>query len=112
MLLQRQSKLPITVNLNATILLLIALIAANLPFLLERIFFIVKPKTGNKNFAWRLLELVVLYFIVGGIGLLLENKIGDIHPQKWEFYAITASLFVVFAYPGFVYRYLWRRRGA
>ena len=99
-------------NLNAIILLLVALIAANLPFLLERIFFIVQPKTGSKNVAWRLLELVVLYFIVGGIGLLLENKLGDIHPQKWEFYAITASLFVVFAYPGFVYRYLWRRRGA
>lgn len=99
-------------NLNATILLLVALIAANLPFLLERIFFIVKPKSGSKNVAWRLLELVVMYFIVGGIGLLLENKIGDIHQQKWEFYAITASLFVVFAYPGFVYRYLWRRRGA
>ena len=98
-------------NLNAILLPLVALIAANLPFLLERIFFIVKPKSGSKNFAWRLLELTVLYFIVGGIGLLLENKIGDIHPQKWEFYAITASLFVVFAYPGFVYRYLWRRRG-
>ena len=98
-------------NLNALILLFVALIAANLPFLLERIFFVVKPKTGSKNVAWRLLELIVLYFIVGGIGLLLENKIGDIHPQKWEFYAITASLFVVFAYPGFVYRYLWRRRG-
>lgn len=98
-------------NLNALILLLLALIAANLPFMLERILFIVKPKKGSKNFAWRLLELIVLYFIVGGIGLLLENKIGDIHTQKWEFYAITASLFVVFAYPGFVYRYLWRRRG-
>lgn len=109
--MHRQSKSPTTVNLNATILLLVALIAANLPFLLERIFFIVKPKSGSKNFAWRLLELTVLYFIVGGIGLLLENNISDIHPQKWEFYAITASLFVVFAYPGFVYRYLWRRRG-
>lgn len=98
-------------NLNPIILLLVALIAANLPFLVERIFFLVTPKSGVKNIAWRLLELVVLYFIVGGIGLMLENKIGDIHQQKWEFYAITASLFVVFAYPGFVYRYLWRRRG-
>jgi uncharacterized membrane protein len=99
------------VNLNATILLLVALIAANLPFLLERIFFIVKPKNGSKKVAWRQLELVVLFFIVGGIGLLLENKLGDIHKQKWEFYAITTALFIVFAYPGFVYRYLWRRRG-
>lgn len=99
-------------NLNATILLLVAFVAANLPFLLERIFFIIKPKTGSKNVAWRLLELLVLYFVVGGIGLLLENKLGQIHSQNWEFYAITGALFVVFAYPGFVYRYLWRRRGA
>ena len=98
-------------DLNVTILLLVALIAANLPFLLERIFFIIQPQHGSKNFAWRLLELVILYFIVGGIGLLLENKIGDIHRQNWEFYTITTALFIVFAYPGFVYRYLWRRRG-
>ena len=99
-------------NLNATILILVALVAANLPFLFERIFFVVKPRAGSKNVAWRLLELVALYFVVGGIGLLFENKLGEIHPQHWEFYAITASLFIVFAYPGFVYRYLWRRRGA
>jgi len=48
----------------------------------------------------------------GGIARLLEGKLGDIQHQDWEFYAVNASLFVVFAYPGFVYRYLWRRRGA
>ncbi len=99
-------------NFSTTLLLILAFIAANLPFLLERIFFIVKPKAGSKNFAWRLLELVVLAFVVGGIALLLEGKLGDVHRQNWEFYAINAALFVVFAYPGFVYRYLWRHRGA
>ena len=64
-----------------------------------------------KGLFWRFLELVVMFFVVGGIAMLLEGKLGDIHRQKWEFYAITAPLFVVFAYPGFVYRYLWRRRG-
>ena len=57
------------------------------------------------------LELVGMFFVVGGIAMLLEGKLGDIHRQNWEFYAINAALFVVFAYPGFVYRYLWRRRG-
>jgi uncharacterized membrane protein len=99
------------VNFSTTLLLILAFVAANLPFLVERIFFIVKP-AGSKNFAWRLLELVVLFFVVGGIALLLEGKLGDIHRQNWEFYAVNAALFVVFAYPGFVYRYLWRRRGA
>ncbi len=99
-------------NLNASILLLIALIAANLPFMLNRILFVVKPAVGRKHVAWRLLELVLLYFVVGGLGMLLESRLGDVQSQHWEFYAITAALFIVFAYPGFVYRYLWRRRGA
>ncbi len=99
-------------NFSTTLLLILGFIAANLPFLVERIFFVVKPKVGSKNFAWRLLELVVMFFVVGGIAMLLEGKLGDIHKQNWEFYAVNASLFVVFAYPGFVYRYLWRRRGA
>ena len=28
---------------------------------------------------------------------------------NWEFYAVTGSLFLVFAFPGFVYRYFWQR---
>lgn len=98
-------------NFSTTLLLILAFVVANLPFLVERIFFVVKPKTGDKNVAWRLLELIVMFFVVGGIAMLLEGKLGDIHKQNWEFYAINAALFVVFAYPGFVYRYLWRRRG-
>jgi hypothetical protein len=96
--------------MEAMILLAIALIAANLPFFAEQLFFI-KPIASGKHVGWRLLELVVFYFIVGGIAWLLERKTGDVQHQNWEFYAITASLFLVFAFPGFVYRYLWRRRG-
>jgi uncharacterized membrane protein len=99
------------VNFSTTLLLTLAFIAANLPFLVKRIFFVVPPTAGSKRFAWRPLELVVLFFVVGGIALLLEGKLGDIRKQNWEFYAVNAALFVVFAYPGFVYRYLWRRRG-
>ncbi len=98
-------------NFSTTLLLILAFIAANLPFLVERIFFVFKPQSGDKNVAWRLLELAVMYFVVGGIAFLLEGKLGDVHKQNWEFYAVNASLFVVFSYPGFVYRYLWRRRG-
>lgn len=98
-------------NFSTSLLLILAFVAANLPFLVERIFFVIKPRSGTKNIAWRLLELTTLFFVVGGIGLLLESKLGAIHPQNWEFYAVNASLFVVFSYPGFVYRYLWRRRG-
>ncbi len=96
--------------MEVILLLAIALIAANLPFFVERLFF-VKRLAAGKHLGWRLLELVVLYFVVGGVGLLLEKKGGDIHSQNWEFYAVTASLFMVFAFPGFIYRYLWRKKG-
>lgn len=99
-------------NFSTTLLLILAFVAANLPFLVERIFFVFAPASGNKNLAWRLLELVAMFFVVGGIGWLLEGRLGSVHRQNWEFYAVNAALFVVFAYPGFVYRYLWRRRGA
>lgn len=86
-------------------LVIIALCAANLPFVSQRfmaVIAMVKPKT-----PWlRLLELVIFYLIAGGIGLALEQRAGQIAPQRWEFYAITATLFVTFAFPGFIYRYL------
>ena len=91
------------------VLLLIALLAANLPFLLERKLFIIQSGATRKNFAWRLLELTLMYLATGALALAIEARQGQIYPQKWEFYAITYFLFLVLAYPGFVYRYLWRR---
>ena len=41
--------------------------------------------------------------------LLLERRAGQIAPQGWEFYAITGTMFLTLAFPGFVYRYLLRR---
>ena len=49
------------------------------------------------------------YLLVGGIALSLEKSIGQNAPQGWEFYAITGTLFVTLAFPGFVYRYLLKR---
>ena len=86
----------------------LALLAANLPFLNDRLLAVV-PLKFPKNLAIRLLELVALYFVVGGIGLLLEQRQGRIAPQGWEFYAITAALFLTLAFPGFVWRYLFKR---
>ncbi len=95
---------------NATvILLLLAVFTANLPWISERLFYAVTLNSG-KHIGWRVLELIVLYFVMGGIALLTEKKVmGQAAPQHWEFYATTACLFLVFATPGFVYRYLWRR---
>jgi len=66
----------------------------------------------------RLLEWLLLYFIVGFIALGLEKKMtGQLHSQNWEFYATGYCLFIVFALPGFIYRHdflihlqRWKRR--
>lgn len=91
------------------LVLLLALGAANLPFVSQRLLGVV-PLAGGKSLPVRLAELVVLYFLVGGIGLLLEKRAGQIAPQGWEFYAITGTLFLTFAFPGFVWRYLAKHR--
>jgi hypothetical protein len=96
---------------QALIILALAFVAANLPFVLERRLFVLPPRGEDKSLAWRLLELVLMYFAIGGLAWLVEKNLGPVHPQRWEFYATTACLFLVFAYPGFVYRFLWRRRG-
>ena len=91
------------------LVIFVALVAANLPFVAQRFLMVFQLKTP-KTLGIRLVELVIFYFIAGGLGLLLENRAGQIAPQGWEFYAITGALFLTFAFPGFTYRYLFKRR--
>jgi Protein of unknown function (DUF2818) len=90
---------------SVVLVILLAFLAANWPFITQRLFGVLKL-AHDKSLFVRLLELIALYFVVGGIGLLLEQRLGQIAPQKWEFYAITATAFITFAFPGFVWRYL------
>lgn len=91
------------------VLLLLAIVAANLPWFSERLFYVMPLKNG-KSMGWCLLELIVLYFVVGAIAFYAERAtVGQSAPQGWEFYTVTACLFLVFAFPGFVYRYFWKK---
>lgn len=92
-------------------MILLAVIAANLPFVNERLFALIPIGRPSKPFSLRVLELAVLYFLVRGLAYLLESRIGNVFPQGWEFYAITVCFFIVLAFPGFVFRYLRRRPG-
>jgi hypothetical protein len=94
-------------TLSIWIVILAALAAANLPFINERLLGVI-PLAGRKSLAIRLAELVVLYFAVGALGLVLENRAGQVAPQGWEFYAVTGALFITLAFPGFIWRYLRR----
>jgi len=100
----------VDVTLASWFVILLAVLAANLPFVNERLFSLVPPGRPRKPVWMRLIELIVLYFLVGAIGRLLESRIGNAFSQGWEFYAVTGCLFLVLAYPGFVYRYLRRHR--
>ncbi len=85
-----------------------ALVAANLPFVNERLF-IVGPRRAPKALGWRLLELLLMAVLAFGVGALLESRLMQRQPQNWEFYAAAGCLFLTFAFPGFVWRYLRRQ---
>ena len=84
-------------------------VAANFPFLTESLLGGWRLKQADKPFYIRLLELILLYFVVLGIARLLESNAGNAFSQGWQFYAVTVCLFLVLAFPGFIFRYLRRR---
>ncbi len=91
------------------LVLLTAALAANLPFISQRLF-LLWPRQQPKGLGLRLAELLVFYALVGALGWALEARAGQVTAQGWEFYAVTAALFVTLAFPGFVYRYLLKHR--
>ncbi|MEY3944649.1 MAG: hypothetical protein RIS04_1573 [Pseudomonadota bacterium] len=95
-------------SVQVWVLIALAVLAANLPFLTRRVLGVWSAR-ADKPLSWRLLELLVLYIVVGGIGMAMENSLSQNAPQGWEFYAVTLTLFVTLAFPGFVYRYLAHR---
>ena len=110
------------VSLASWLVIALALALANLPFFNENVFGLIPlkhlglaprgqtPDVVHTKPLWvRLLELVVLYFVVGAVARLLEGRIGNVFDQTKEFYMLTVPLFVTLAFPGFVVRYLRKR---
>jgi hypothetical protein len=95
-------------SFSSWFVILLAALAANLPFITEGLFGLVPIR--RKPFWLRLIELAVLYALVGLAAYLLESRVGDAFSQGWEFYTVTGCLFIVLAFPGFVFRYLRRTR--
>lgn len=91
------------------LVIFVAIVAANMPFVAQRFLMFFHLK-APKTLGVRLLELIIFYFLAGGLGIVLENRAGQIAPQGWEFYAITGALFITLAFPGFIYRYLLKHR--
>jgi hypothetical protein len=95
------------VTAAALLWLLVGVVLANWPFLTERRF--VFFGATAKPFSFRLFEMLVSYGLLLGFGWLLEASVGRLQSQTWNFYAITVLLFVLMAYPGYVWRFLRRR---
>ncbi len=87
------------------LLLLVGFVAANLPFMTERLL-LVGPRRAPKALGWRLLELLLLSGLMIALGMLIEARLGQRAPQGWQFYAVALCLMLTFAFPGFVWRIL------
>ncbi|MBI3231116.1 MAG: DUF2818 family protein [Burkholderiales bacterium] len=97
-------------SLSAWFVIGLALFGANLPFVSNRFILLFPLAQARKPGMLRMVEMALYYVLIGAIAWLLESKIGNVAAQRWEFYAITISLFIVFGFPGFVYCYLLKRR--
>ncbi|MDM7322344.1 MAG: DUF2818 family protein [Gammaproteobacteria bacterium] len=105
-------------------LLVVALVLANLPWINERLFAVIRLRSGSKPFWVRLLEWGVGFGLVAllawrlelgcqlslGAFLGLSECPGELHPKSWEFYTVVVVLYAVFALPGFLNRAEQRRQ--
>lgn len=93
--------------MSSTALIVIFFIIANLPWISERAFLVIRL-TKVKSAWLRLFELIVFYFVSLLIAVVAERQFsGEAFPQEWEFYVTTFSGFLVLAVPGVIYRYQW-----
>ena len=100
-----------TVSTAVVILIIFLFISANLPWISDRFLLVFRLQGSGKKTWMRLLEWLLLYFLCGFAALGLEKKLmGQLHDQDWEFYVIGFFIFMVFAFPGFVYRYELRKQ--
>ena len=63
-----------SITASIWLIILAALVAANLPFINQRLAIVGPVMAGRKPLWVRLLEMLVLYLLVGGLGLLLERE--------------------------------------
>jgi len=89
-------------------LILFAFLVANIPWFSDNLF-IFLSMNKSKSIPVIIGEIIVFYFLMGGLFVFIEKQVvGNIHNQGWEFYVITFFLFLVFSFPGFIYKVVWK----
>jgi len=97
------------INQAVWLLLVTAIVLANIPFILSNRLFVF-IKVPEKSIWINLLEWFLYFIVTGFFAYMLENKsMGHVSQQSWEFYTITLFMFMIFAFPGFIYRYNLRQ---
>ena len=72
---------PASLSLETWLVILVALVAANLAFMSPRFMFI--KKLSSKHPGWCLLEMLIWYCLVGVLAYFLEKMIGNVFPKRW-----------------------------
>lgn len=75
------------------ILLLLALIFANAPFITTKFFGIIALK--RKHIGHHLIELLAGFLLTAILAYILESRAGAVHAQDWEFYATVVCLYLI-----------------
>ena len=88
------------------ILLFLAVVFANVPFFTPRLLGVLPVK--QKHFGHHLCELALGFVLAAVLAYVLESQTSNVHQQDWEFYVVVLCLYLVAAFPGFVWRYFWQ----
>lgn len=92
------------------ILIALAVAAANLPFVSDRVLAMMPVKGWLKKPGWVVVvELLALFVLIGLLGYAFETALVNPFPRGWEFYVTGLCIFLVLGFPGFVYRYLLKK---
>lgn len=95
-----------TLDQAVWVLLVTAIVLANIPWIINNRIFLFIPLKQAKNIWLGIAEWFVYFLIAGALAFLLEKTaMGNIASQEWEFYVVNLFLFMIFAFPGFIYRY-------
>jgi hypothetical protein len=99
-------------ELSLYLLLILAAILANLPFVLPRfVGFFRIANSDHKPVVFILFELMLGFAFLLFAGFMFESFAGGLYSKSWTFFVVMFFLFLVMAYPGFVYRFFWRKPG-
>jgi hypothetical protein len=90
------------------LLILLSLAAANLPFVNERLFGLFRLTKVAAKPAWLVVVEVLTYFVL--LGLAFESSLSNPFPNGMTLVTIGFCIFLVLSFPGFVFRYLLKRK--